>query len=307
MKVLIIGLPLFAKKLAADLNAADSSNKYVFCDTYYSYAGKLKFLFHLPSADIVHSINGTNYGSKTFELTLRKNKKLMMHWVGTDVLKSAKNLENNLVNKGFVENASHFCEPMWIKEELAQIGVNARLLTFTALDVAKGNIRGKPPAFSVLSYIGDNREVFYGVDNLLRLAGDYPDITFNIVGARLEKYNVPDNVNVLGWVNNLDELYRENILYLRLTEHDGLSNSVLEAMSMGCHIFWTSKFPNTRYVSGYESLKEEFRLLMTQFEEGGLMANNEGIEYIRNNYDRTEVLRSLVECYKEELNDLRTP
>ena len=111
MKVLIVGLPMFARKLAADLSAHDRENTYVSCDTYYSHIGKLKYLFHLPTAHIVHSINGSICGSKVFDLAIRTRKKLMMHWVGTDVLKSAKNLENNLVNKDFVDKASHFCEP----------------------------------------------------------------------------------------------------------------------------------------------------------------------------------------------------
>ena len=303
MKVLIIGLPLFAKKLAADLNAFDGANTYVACDTYYSYFGKLKFLLHLPSTDIVHSINGTNYGSKVFELALKTNRKLMIHWVGTDVLKSTKNLENNQVNQDFVDKASHFSEPQWLKDELVQIGIKARLLTFTTLETDKDYKREKPTEFSVLSYIGNNREEFYGINNLLKLANDFPSTTFNIVGTTLKEYTVPENVNMLGWVHNIHELYQENILYIRLTEHDGLSSSILEAMSLGCHIIWTCKFPHAYHFAEYTELSEHFHTLIEQFEQGKLQGNLQGMDYISENFDKRKVLEGLVDSYKRELGE----
>ena len=127
MKVLIVGLPLFAERLKNDLTEYDSSNKYYFLNTYYNKWDRVKALFLIPRVDVVYSINGTLGTSRVFDLTLKLKKKLMIAWVGTDVLKAKKLKE---VNQLFLEKAEHYCEVDWIKKELVELNINAKSFEF---------------------------------------------------------------------------------------------------------------------------------------------------------------------------------
>jgi len=303
LKVLIIGLPLFSKKLANDLNGFDRDNRYRSFDTYYSGLDRLKFLYHLPSADIVYSINGSIYNSKAFSLTLFFKKKLMMQWVGTDVIKSTIHYENNQVNYKFVKEAKHFCEPEWLKDELKNIKIDAGLLKFTTFkmnETLPGNI---PSDFSILSYIGTNREEFYGIEQLIKLSKDFPGIQFHIVGIKNYQSELPNNIKLLGWVDNIVELYKKNILFLRLTKHDGLSNSVLEALSVGNYVAWTCDFPHTFHVTDYENLKNYVIELKQKFENNQLTINDKGIGYVKSNFNKDRVLTGLISKFNQVLKN----
>ena len=88
MKVLLIGLKYFSQKLAKELSDFDSSNRYIAFDTYYSKRDLLRFIAHLPSADLVYSIKGTTSKSKVFNLVMKMKKPLIIQWAGTDVLQA---------------------------------------------------------------------------------------------------------------------------------------------------------------------------------------------------------------------------
>ena len=106
MKVLIIGLPLFAKNLAKELNQFDPDNRYVCLNTYYRFIDKLKFLYHVRNCDIVYSLNGSIYNARAFDMALKFKKKLIIHWVGTDVIKAKKSYGDRLIKKiGDKQNA----------------------------------------------------------------------------------------------------------------------------------------------------------------------------------------------------------
>jgi len=303
VKVLIIGLPLFSKKLAEDLNKFDGDNIYISFDTYYSGLDRLKFLYHLPSADIVYSRNGSIYNSKAFSLTLFFKKKLMMQWVGTDVIKSTFNYKNNQVNYKFIKDAEHFCGPEWLRDELKNIEIDAELLTINTFGMNETLPRNIPSDFSILSYIGTNREEFYGIEQLIKLSKDFPDIQFHIVGIKNYQSELPNNVKLLGWVDNIVELYKQNVLFLRLTKHDGLSNSVLEALSVGNYVAWTCNFPHTFHVTDYENLKNYVTELKQKFENNELSINDKGIEYVKSNFNKDQVLTGLISKFNQVLKN----
>ena len=120
MRILLVGLPYFTERLYHDLVAFDKENKYYRLDTYYSKKDRLKALLLIPFIDVVYSINGTLGKSRAINLALKKKKRVMMTWVGTDVSK-AKLLAN--VNQSFVRNVEHYCEVDWIQEELKELNI----------------------------------------------------------------------------------------------------------------------------------------------------------------------------------------
>ena len=112
------------------------------------------------------------------------------------------------------------------------------------------------------------REEFYGIEKLLRLASDFPDIEIKIVGISEYYKSAPANVKFLGWVENMDEQYQNCVLYLRMPEHDGLAFSVLEALANGRYVGYSYEFDNVFFIKNYTELSRVVKGIKNSFELG---------------------------------------
>lgn len=296
MRVLITGLPLFSDRLCRELSAFDPDNRYYRLDTYYSRFDQLKALFMLPFVDVVYSINGTVQKSRVFDLAFKLNKKVVMNWVGTDVVK-ALNTQNP--NQNYIKKAIHLCEVDWIKDELETIRIHAEILNFAVFETKfDAEVPNEP--FTVLSYIPGNRSVFYGINELRELAVDFPDIRFLIAGATGDELGeLPANIKPLGWVKNMDEVFNSSHVCLRFPEHDGLSNFILESLARGKQVLYKYNFPNCHYSPEVKDLKHNLTQIKKQFDDGDLKLNEAGIIYIQKNFNRETILDGLVSKLKQ--------
>ncbi len=220
MKIIIIGLPYFGNKLAKRLKEYDSKNKYMYLNTNSSRLDKLVYLFQIIFAKKLYVISGDICCSNTINIALFLRKKVLIHWVGSDVLKAKKKIGTpDYINN---EMISHVAIAPWLIEELNKdIGLKAKLAPMMTYDKKIDIERIKlPESFSIFSYIGKNKEIFYGIDTIIKLAKDFPNIKFRIAG--IDAYNEVDlkNVKFLGWINDIEEEYLNNIAYLRAPEHD---------------------------------------------------------------------------------------
>ena len=299
MKVIILGLPQFAKKLASNLSLYDTSNKYIALNTYYNHWDKLRYCFHLLSADAVYSLNGTISYSKALSMALKMKKKVLMHWVGTDVISAQNDYTRNKVNDKYVSEVKHFCEVNWIKEELKEIGINAEIVNFVTFEKEISTNVAFPKSFSILTYIGKNREEFYGINEIIVLAKRLPDIPVNVVGIKEYHEVLPPNINLLGWVNNMDDLIEFSVVCLRFPFHDGLSSFILEALAKGRHIVYKYDYPNCNKAEDLDSLIDTVKNLKKSFDEKKLDINKEGIVFILNNFNKDYILGKLVGRFKQ--------
>jgi len=303
MKVLVIGLPLFASKLVVELQAYDPSNQYIHLDTYYKRADKLKFLYHVKSCDLVYSINGAIVNSKAFEHTIKNKKPLLMHWVGTDVIKAKKNRDKGLVNPDFIKIPRHFCEVEWIASELQEINIEAEQVNFISFDLKNDLALTLPPTFSVLTYIALDREKFYGIDHIIALALKFPDVTINIAGIDQYKDDLPVNINLLGWVDDMTQAVQNATVCLRMPSHDGLSGFVLESLAFGRHVIYRNNYPNCLYAPNQKTLEDHLANLKEKFDSGSLSVNTDGITYIAENFNRDYILSNLVGLFEQSLRN----
>ncbi|MEJ6737065.1 MAG: hypothetical protein QNK84_08515 [Flavobacteriales bacterium] len=296
LKIVVIGLPLFAKRIVKDLSSFDKEHKYISLDTYYSKVDKVKYYLHVRNADIVYSINGTLTKSGAIDLALKLNKKVIMHWVGTDVLKSTEAFNANNYIKEYIAKCSHWCEVEWIKEELKAISINAQIVNFASFHVLPKELL-KPKDFSVLTYIAQKRSDFYGLKEVVKLAQAYPQVTFNVMGCEYPDLETP-NLHFKGWVNNGGELIENSTVCLRFTEHDGLSNFILEALSKGRKTLYNNSFPCVNFCKDYDALKRELGVIYSSFEENSLEMNTEGVDFIKKNFNKAFILSSLIAEFK---------
>jgi hypothetical protein len=301
MKTIIIGLPYFAQKLAKSLSEYDKQNTYVALDTNASNMDKMQYLLNLLSADTIYVISGTLANSKAVSLALRLGKKVVMHWVGTDVLKAAEVYQEKNFNADFISKVTHFCEVSWIQTSLQSIGINAEIVQFATFGQKVLQNPKLPDKFSILTYISKGREEFYGINQVINLASDFPDIEINVVGISQLAQKTPKNIHLLGWVENIREKYENCVLYLRLPEHDGLAFSVLEALANGRYVGYTQKFDNCSYINNYECLKVTVNELYEKFRQGNLLPNEAGTKFVAQNFNQDKVLGTLV----NRLQDLK--
>lgn len=302
MKVLIVGLPIFAKRVHKDLSEFDTENTFKTLDTYYNKLDQVKALLMIPMMDIVYSINGAIRDSKVFDLALKLNKKLVIHWVGTDIVKAKKHFEEGIYNEDFITKAHHLCEVSWIQEELAEIGISADIVNFVNFEKKPGSEYVAPEEFYVLSYIAEHREDYYGMKNLVRLAQDCPDIRFKIAGINKYSDKIPANMELLGWIDNMNKLMKNSGVCIRIAEHDGLSNFVLEALSLGKQVVYKYDFPGCMYSPTDETMKSNVLKLKEDFDSGASIQNKVGEEHIRENFGRQFILTQLINKFKQVLN-----
>ncbi len=299
MKIIISGLPYFAKKLAGQLSDYDKSNYYVAISND-GLVNRMRVLTHLLSADVVYMIGGAVTRSNLVDLAMLLRKKIVMHWVGTDVSNAQKAIENKLAIPSYVAYSTHWCEVDWIQEELGEIGIKAEIVSIASVESSKFDaVPPLPENFSVLSYIGKGREKFYGIDLLIKLAEAMPEIPIKIAGISEYSECLPANIELLGWVDDMDKAYRDCVIFLRLAEHDGLAFSVLEALSNGRYVGYSYRFLATRKISSQIELVEYVTQLKSLFNNGQLGANEEGVEQLKSEYKRATVAARLIAQIKQ--------
>lgn len=295
MKIVIVGLPYFAAKIAQELSEVDKKNLYVAIDTSAGVWQKLRFVWHIISAKVLYFIGGQPYSGKVLWLTRLLKKKVVMHWVGTDVLNAQKLYKSGALSSELLSKTQHFCEVDWVQKELLEIGIQAEMVQIASFPDSASVPPPLPEKFSILFYMGEGREHFYGIDKLIELAKAFPAIPINIVGASKSSVVLPSNIHLLGWIQDMDKAYRDSVLVLRFPEHDGLSFSVLEALSYGRYVGYIYNFYGTNHIPGVREAHALIKSLLDLHSAGSLGINIGGYEFILKNYRRDLVMRILAE------------
>jgi len=297
MLVLINGLPHFSKKLAEGLNNNDEGIRFVFCNTYQSKRDQLKFLFLLPFAKAVISMNGVTSNSGSLNWVLRLRKKLIMQWMGTDLLNATKQHQAGTLNRKYIDYATHWVDASWLKEEVEALGVPAQEVQFKKVDpvvLIKSYFE-----FELITYIPQSRQAFYGLNQIVELALHYSQLKFHVFGMKDTEEKLPTNIYCHGWTSEQEflEKMRHCAVYIRLTEHDGNSLSVIQALNSGCEVVWNYPAPHVHYTA---SQSDNQRALFEAIEEvtlRDLKPNIDHHKYVQNTYSeyaiRTNYLNQL--------------
>ena len=295
MKVLISGLPLFSEQLCSDLNNFDQNNSYAFYNTYYSKKDQIKFATKIPFADLFISFNGVSDKSGSLELACKFNKKIIMQWHGTDVKLAKERTIDKSIFRKYIDKAIHFTDAPWLKDELNDIGIDAEILQFKSVSKASNN---EPYSnISAYTYLGQNKERFYGWDILLETFKNLPNSKLFVYGCNGKNIEATENIIFKGWLNPSD--YQKEIgqhpIFIRLTEHDGFSLSVLDALSHGAEVIWN--YPIT---TGYlvernsESVFEKFIEIKKRLEERKLERNFEAINWVTKAFNKETIIENYI-------------
>jgi glycosyltransferase involved in cell wall biosynthesis len=299
MRVLITGLPLFSKRLADDLQAFDPENEYLFYDTYSSKKALLAFILKLPKADLVISMNGVTDKSRTLDLVLKFKKKLVLQWMGSDAMYALdRNAKGTLLRK-YIDYATNFVDAPWILDEVTALGVKAETLHFKFIEDVALPV-DQYDKIQVVTYVSQNRQVFYGMDWVSHLAELNPSIDFLVYGASNPQYET-ENLKMFGWQahNVFKENVRKGAVFLRLTEHDGFPVSVMEAMAYGAECITRLPIEHAHYVNDINQLQPSFELTCARIKERGLKPNTTLATAIRQTFQKEVILQQYVDQLKK--------
>jgi hypothetical protein len=295
-RILIVGLPLFAQRLQKELQSFDTKNKYFFLDTYYTKKDRIKALFLIPFCDVVYSINGSLSKSGVFDLTLKLKKRLMLTWVGTDVTKAKK--ESNK-NQNYLNHAEHYCEVNWIKEELKELGINATIQNF--FNFPREIKQAEFPLskqLHILTYMGKNREEYYGWNEILEVAKLNPEVQISVVGTDGIS-ETPDNMKCLGWQQDMNTHFNQAHCVIRFIEHDGLSGFVLESLLRGKQVIYNQKLEYCLHAKNSDDMNAFIQSLQYKLKKNESLFNNEGKEFVLNQFNTNTILSTLVKNFEK--------
>ena len=224
----------------------------------------------LLGADVVLGIHGRARLGPLERLAIGLGRPKAVEWVGTDVLEHAASAE------GFTrESVWNWCESSWISDELQEAGFDDVDVVPLTCTLFPDEVPPLPERFRVVAYTPEGRHEFYGLPFVVELARRLPHVQFDLLATNGPS-DLPANVCPRGWVEDMDEVLRACTVYLRPVAHDGVSHTVLEALSYGRYVFWTYAFPGVAKIDDLDEVERSIRDLAAAHETGTLSLNLDG-------------------------------
>jgi hypothetical protein len=304
-RILILGLPYFGRMLEGllvkrrwEASFAEHPGRDIL--------GWARLVPKVLRADVIYFIGSRIERNSPQDLLMRvRRKPVVIHWVGTDVQIALDEAKTGRVSRRIVDRAIHWADAPWLVDELATIGVTSDEVALPVPGLPSGT-PPLPERFRVLLYCpvdAFDREVF-DLDTLLRLPLEFPEISFVLIPSPAETLPgpLPPNLDCRGWVEDIDTLYKDISLYVRLTSHDGVSFMVLECLARGRQVIWPFALPGVIQVSGFEAVAAVVRDLAAKHAAGTLGPNHVGREYVMAHYDAERLTRELSARLRDELS-----
>jgi len=289
-KITVCGmLDMFNEIVREDINA---TNKFEMVNSH-----------NLSQSEIIYWISGKGPSiKKYFFLWIQKYPIIINHWVGSDVTSEIRKtqkhgiiqIQNFIVDFFYHRKMKkggliHLAEAPWLIDELAKININATYLPITTIDEHKlepvdiHHVKD----IDFLSYVPFKRFDFYGGDKIVKLAHRWQNYTFLIICSDLNEIpldlmeKMPKNLIIFPRVTRsaLLEFYQRSKFFIRYTEHDGISVSVLEALYYNLQVLWTYDFPNTIKIDTQENFSDSIPSLIKSWHP-----NENGHAYVIENF-----------------------
>lgn len=295
--VLILGLPYFGERLAAILRGGGCEAR------YYPHPGRdarawLRLVPLLLRARVLYLLSSrVDRWSPQALIAFAWRRPLVVHWVGTDVLFALEAQRAGKASRRLLRKARHLADAPWLPGELAELGICAEYVPLPVPGLREAEPEPLPARFCVLLYYPVDpvdREVF-DFETMMRLVVELPAVRFRLIPSPAETLGVPlpPNLETSGWVSDMEAVYRETTVYVRLTAHDGTSFMAVEALSRGRYVIWTHPLPGAIRASGYEEVSAALRALHARHERGELGLNEQGRAAVLRDFDRERLAREL--------------
>lgn len=183
---------------------------------------------------------------------------IIRKWSGSDIYYALKDEKivhsvrrlNRITSDNFTSEHSGICD------ELSSIGINCKLLPQVVDSLNSFTPRRGKNNSAVLVYLPDSRYKFYGLQYVEKLIPEFPEIKFFIVADQKHRLAHYDNVESLGWVDNMEVVWEQVGLVLRITEHDGYPRTIVEALARGKYVIHNRAFEGCWFASDLDEIRD---------------------------------------------------
>ena len=220
------------------------------------------------------------------------------YWLGTDLMRATQDASRGRLRGAFQGSFRdrHLAVAPWHLQELEAIGVEAAYFPLPyALPTQPAS--PMPSRFAVLSYLPAGGFGNYGGREVFALAREFPAVPFRILGADHPREDTPPNVDYPGRLPSTDDIFKASSVLIRLTHHDGVGGTVLEALAHGRHVIYTFPLPYTNLVKArdVDAAAGILARLLDEHRRGVLGCNDDGRRYVLATFDETRLSRALAE------------
>jgi hypothetical protein len=220
-------------------------------------------------------------------------------WLGTDVMDTVREARSGRLRSAALLSARddlHLAVAPWLTSELNGVGLRALTTLLPPAHEGPSTAPPLPVDFGVLTYAPTERFGFYGGNAVLEASRRMPEIRFDILGGRGQATRSEANVHWHGWVDDVGRMFANATVVVRVPQHDGYGNTVLEGLLYARHVVYTQEVPFTRRVwpvtaNALVAVLEELR---DAHSAGQLQANIEGRAYVREEFQSAKLLDRLI-------------
>lgn len=244
---------------------------------------------------IIHLISG--YQRLKFIMWLKLlGKKIVNHWVGTDVMEA--------MNKNWDYTVAYFTDTLidvqlanapHLVDELKSAGISAQWVPtippIYETSLVLGNLSQNSKK-KVLLYIPEDRIDFHNGTRLLGLAKIFPDINFEVIDNNGEGLPNLPNIHYNGWVSNMENIWQDISVLIRFPRHDGFPRLVLEALAHEKWVIWNHHLSHCSYVQDIDKIPEILGNLLNKKKP-----NTEGRKFFFSEFNVSVLSKKYQEIY----------
>jgi hypothetical protein len=241
-----------------------------------------------------------------------KRPAIVYYWLGTDVRNTVAERERGLPMERFeraAQAATHVADSEALQRELADLGVTSTVAWLPAPNAPRERVAVPfPEAFTVLSYVPDNRPAFFDGPTVLDVARRLREARFRILGGKgtwVAAGERPDNVEFLGWRSDMAELYTGSSVLVRLLENDSVSCMVIEAMAYGRPVIYSEPFPHAEHVAfgDAEGLERALRRMLEAYRPGSAEIDEEAAAWARGLADEESCFATIGAAFRSAIDE----
>ena len=214
-------------------------------------------------------------------------KKVILHWIGSDV--------SVALNESYIPwkrlASCHLSMDVSLSRELRSLGIKAPVVRGVVPFPDK--IPPWPMDYKVLTYLPKTSGDLYSPDETLQLARDLPWATFLVTGNDGKDMPALNNVRYLGWVDNMEDVYAQVKVVVRLTKHDSGGGSAMEGLVRERYAIWTKRYDGCQFADSYERAKYELEWCLKRKQ-----SNKIGREVVLKDFDQQKITQQLLAVYR---------
>lgn len=257
-------------------------------------------------AEVIYHIFGPGPSFKRIKFWFFDKRPLIVHWIGSDVLnfleeKKGKEKVKSSIRYYFFKKRSNdntiinLTSAPWLSEELKKVNIQSYFVPITTLfNTCKDKLNSNREV-DFLSYVPLKRFSFYGGNEILKFARMNRKYSFILLIPDLNEIpssihnKFPKNITIFPKISfkRVQNLLSNTKCFLRLTRHDGLSLSVLEALQNECQVLWSYEFPYVKKVEKYKFDLDAKKIIENW------SPNIEGSKFVSENFSNEKIYSNL--------------